>query len=48
MNRDDFEHFECGKYPYIFRGILSVPQNTVMDLNNVTKMSGDKCRFPYV
>ena len=27
--------FECGKYPKIFCGILSTPQNIVMDLNNV-------------
>ena len=28
--------FECGEYQRIFRGILSVPQNNVMDLNYVT------------
>jgi hypothetical protein len=27
--------YECGKYQRIFRGILSVPQNILMDLNNV-------------
>ena len=26
---------ECGEYPGILRGIMSVPQNDVMDLNNV-------------
>ena len=24
-----------GKYPRVFRGILSIPQNIVMDLNNI-------------
>ena len=28
--------FEIEKYHEIFYGILSAPQNTVMDLNNVT------------
>ena len=26
---------ECGEYPGILRGILSVPQNIVMNMNNV-------------
>ena len=29
--------FECGEYPGILRGILSVPQNIVMALNNVMR-----------
>ena len=31
---------ECGKYLGIFRGLLSVPQNIVMDLNHVTRSDG--------
>ena len=27
---------ECEEYPGVFSGILLVPQNIVMDLNNVT------------
>ena len=27
-------HTECGKYPKIFCGILSIPHNIVMKLNN--------------
>ena len=30
-------YLECGEYPKILREILSVPQNIVMDLNNVMK-----------
>ena len=26
---------ECGEYPRVLRGILSLPHNIVMDLNNV-------------
>ena len=26
---------ECREYPGIFYGVLSVPQNIVMDLNNI-------------
>ena len=29
---------ECGKYQAIVRGILSVPHNIVLDLNNVMKL----------
>jgi hypothetical protein len=25
----------CGKYPRIYNGIMSVPHNIVMDMNNV-------------
>ena len=32
---DSGECFEFGEYPGIFYGILSVPHNTLMDLNNV-------------
>ena len=28
-------HLDCGEYPGILRGILSVPHNKAMDLNNV-------------
>ena len=28
---------ECGKYQKIFNGLLLVPQNVVMNLNNVVK-----------
>lgn len=31
---------ECEKYVRIFYEILSVPQSTVMDLNNVTRALG--------
>ena len=33
----DISHiqFDCGKYPEILCGLLSVPQNIVKDLNNV-------------
>ena len=31
-------HPECGEYRGMFSGILSVPQNTVMDLNNAMKV----------
>jgi hypothetical protein len=31
--------YECGKYLGIFHGIVLVPQNIVMDLNNVTTLS---------
>ena len=27
--------FECGEYPRLFHGILSVPHSIVMNLNNV-------------
>lgn len=28
---------ECGKYPEIFHGLLSLPHNNVMNLNNVSQ-----------
>ena len=28
-------HIECGKYQWVIHGILLLPQNNVMDLNNV-------------
>ena len=34
---------ECGKYPRIFCGTLSIPHNIVMDLNNVTLHMEFKC-----
>jgi hypothetical protein len=27
--------YECGKYPRIFHGILSIPHNVVMNMNNI-------------
>ena len=30
--------FKCGQYPRIFHGILSVPHNIVMNLNDVMKV----------
>ena len=37
--------FECGEYLGILRKILSVPQNIVMNLNNV--MTCEREPFPY-
>ena len=34
---DLFCGFECGKHPGIFCGRMSVPQNNVMDMCNVTE-----------
>jgi hypothetical protein len=36
----DISHiqYECGKYQGILSGILSVPQNVVVDMNNVMSM----------
>ena len=31
-------HFQCGKYPGIFCGILSVPQYVVMNVKNVMNL----------
>ena len=34
---------ECGEYPRLLRGILSIPLNVVMDLNNVVLECEEWC-----
>ena len=40
----DIPHIQikCGEYVGILRGILSIPHNNVMDLNNVMKCNFDQ------
>ena len=39
--------FECGEYPGISCGILSIPHNIVMDLNNVMHIYVKICEPHY-
>ena len=38
MQRKQHKQTDCGKYPGILHGILSVPHNFVMNLNNVMQV----------
>ena len=36
---------KCEKYPNIFCGVLSIPHNTVMDVNNIMYYFSDLLNF---
>ena len=38
---------KCEEYPRILSGIVSVPHNIIMDLNNVMKRGTKKLPFKY-